>query len=108
MKANERRYTPRFKLNIPLRARSVSIPESLPQSVECFDISERGLYFSTDLPLHVGSPVQMFFRMPEEVAGKLSPEWCCTCRVVRVDPSVPLSAVFGVGVEIQYYEVMKA
>jgi hypothetical protein len=108
MKADERRYTPRFRIRIPLRIRTTDSPESQPQAVESFDVSMRGVYFPTDLPLRVGSPIQLFLRMPEEIVGKLLPEWCCTCRVVRVEPPKPHSAVCGVGVEIQYYEVMKA
>jgi hypothetical protein len=107
MKEDERRYTPRFKMHIPLRIRPVAHSETPSQAVESSDISARGVYFSTDLPLLVGSPIQMFLQMPEEVTGKALINWCCTCRVVRVDSAAMPSGKAGVGVEIQYYEVLK-
>lgn len=108
MKADERRYTPRYKLCIPLRIRGVDSLGAPAQKAESSDISGRGVYFSTDLPLHIGSPLQVFLRMPEEITGKLQPEWCCTCRVVRVDRCALPSLMAGIGVEIQYYEELKA
>jgi PilZ domain len=108
MKADERRYTPRLKLCIPLRIRELGASAAPAQSSESSDISGRGVYFTTEMPLQVGSPVQVYLRMPEEIAGKQQPEWCCTCRVVRVDRSELSSLVAGVGVEIQYYEELKA
>jgi hypothetical protein len=108
MKADERRYTPRFKSHIPMRIRLVASAGLLSQLVELFDISERGAYISTDLPLQVGSPIHMFLRTPEEIAGKLQPEWRCTCRVVRVLPGQLPSHMARVGVEIQYCEVLGA
>jgi len=107
MKADERRYTPRFKLCIPLRIRGIGSLAAPAQTAESSDISGRGVYFSTDLPLDVGSHLEVFLRMPEEIAGKLQPEWCCTCRVVRVDRCVLPSPMAGIGVEIQYYEELK-
>ncbi len=108
MKADERRYTPRFKLCIPLRIRGVDSLAAPARAAKSSDISGRGVNFSTDLPLHVGSPVQVFLRMPEEISGKLQPEWCCTCRVVRVDPRALPSLMADIGVEIQYYEELEA
>ena len=108
MKVDERRYTPRLKLCIPLRIRRLGASAAPAQSSESSDISGRGVYFSTDMPLKVGSPVQVCLRMPEEITGKLQPEWCCTCRVVRVDRCALPSLMAGIGVEIQYYEELKA
>ena len=107
MKADERRYTPRFKMHIPLRIRPVASSETPSHAVESSDISLRGVYFSTDLPLIVGSPIHLFLQMPEEITGKALINWCCTCRVVRVDHASLPSRKAGVGVEIQYYEVLK-
>jgi hypothetical protein len=113
MIADDRRYTQRLKLRIPLRICSGHYSDAPPQAVESSDISARGFYFLTDLPLRVGSPLQVFLRMPREIAGKPSPEWCCTCRVVRVDQDKSDQGKreqgnTGIGVEIQYYEVLKA
>lgn len=107
MKPGERRYTPRLKLRIPIRIRPLDSAESVPCTVESTDISARGFYFSTDLPLKVGTPVQVTLRMPEEIAGRVLPEWRCHGRVVHVDPDAAAPGTSHVGVEIQYYEVLK-
>lgn len=108
MMDDERRYTQRLKMRIPLRVRPGGNSDAQSQAVESSDISARGFYFLTDLPLHVGSHLQVFLRMPREIAGRPAPEWCCTCRVVRVDPAEREQGHTGIAVEIQYYEVLEA
>lgn len=106
MKPAERRYTPRLKLRIPVRIRRLDSAEA-PYFVESTDISARGLYFATRLPLNVGAPLQAILRMPEEIAGRILPEWSCRCRVVHIDPGLNSGGESGVGVEIQFYEILK-
>ena len=62
----------------------------------------------SDLPFQVGTPLQIVFRMPEEITGKRSQEWNCRGRVVRSDTVTESTSLAGIGVEIQYYEVSKA
>lgn len=107
MKPGERRYTPRLKLKIPISIRRLDSAESPPRTFESTDISARGFYFETDLPLKVGTPVQVTLRMPEEIAGRVLPEWRCHGRVVHVDTVGVPPGESRVGVEIQYYEVLK-
>lgn len=107
MKLGERRYTPRLKLKIPIRIRPLDCAEASPRVVESTDISARGFYFTTDIPFEVGTPVQVTLRMPEEIAGRPLPEWRCQGRVVHVDPDAAVPGTSHVGVEIQYYEVLK-
>lgn len=107
MKPGERRYTPRLKLKIPISIRCLDSDESSPRTFESTDISARGLYFATDLPFKVGTPVQVTLRMPEEIAGRVLPEWCCHGRVVHVDACDGSPGESRVGVEIHYYEVLK-
>jgi hypothetical protein len=108
MNASERRYTPRYNLRIPLRIQRLGGPKTAPQSVESMNVSARGVYFASDLPFQVGAPLQILFRMPEEVTGRVSPEWNCRGRVVRIDAHAEPSGTAGIGVEIQYYEISKA
>jgi hypothetical protein len=107
MKPGERRYTPRLKLRIPVSIRCLDSAEAPPYFVESTDISARGLNFATRLPLKVGAPVQVILRMPEEIAGRILPEWCCHGRVVHVDTNNVPAGQSQVGVEIQYYEVLQ-
>jgi PilZ domain len=106
MQESDRRYRQRFDLKVPLKIRSIDSPGLPQQSVESSDISARGLYFSTDAPLEVGTRVEMFLSMPEEISGKDSPLWRCTGRIVRLQPAVPVERKAGNGVEIQYYDVI--
>jgi hypothetical protein len=107
MKPDERRYTPRLKLSIPMKIRNPGSAEEPARLVESSNISARGVSFLSDLPLRVGMPVQVTLTMPEEVAGKPSPEWCCQGRVVHIDSADSPQEKPRIGVELQYYEVNK-
>lgn len=107
MRPAERRYTPRLKIKIPVIIRRLDSTDVPSRTVESFDVSARGLYFATDLPLKVGTPIQVILRMPEEIAGRSLPEWRCRGRVVHVDPTDVPSGESRVGVEIQYYEILE-
>lgn len=101
----ERRLTERFELKLPLRVR---IPKSAApeQSAESLNVSTRGIYFATDLPLQRGTPVYLVFDMPEVISNKPTLEWRCTGHVVHVQPgSSPQGAIY-VGVAFDCYEVL--
>lgn len=108
MNANERRFTPRHKLKIPLTVQPLVGSKTLAQSAESTDVSIRGIYFATDLSLEIGNPVQVLLRMPEEITGTASPKWNCMGRVVRVDHNFDSNGKRGVGVVIHYYDVLNA
>jgi len=46
----------RFGLKIPIRVR-IAKPAAREHTAESLNISKRGIYFATDLPLHKGTPV---------------------------------------------------
>ncbi len=101
----ERRLAERFGLKIPLRVR-ITKPAALDHTAESLNISTRGIYFATDLPLSNGTPVHLVFEMPEEVTHKPASEWRCTGHVVHVEPkSFPQGATV-VGVRFDCYEVL--
>jgi hypothetical protein len=108
MKADERRFTPRYKLKVPIEVRQLSGAVTAPQSVESANVSARGIYFASVFPFQVGTPLQISIRMPEEITGRVSPEWNCRARVVRIDSGVEQSGMTGIGVEIHYYEISKS
>jgi len=105
MTRTERRLAERFGLKIPLRVR-IAKPAGREHRAESLNISKRGIYFATDLPLSKGTPVHLAFEMPEEVTHKPASEWRCTGHVVHVEPkSSPQGATF-VGVGVDCYEVL--
>jgi hypothetical protein len=107
MTGTERRLAERLALKIPLRVR---IPKSaVPvHTAESLNVSTRGIYFATDLPLRVGTPLQLVFEMPEEVTHKPASEWCCTGHVVHVQPNGSTQGAVCVGVRFDCYEVLPA
>jgi|ERR1700676_1861999 hypothetical protein len=103
MKAGERRFTPRYPLKIPLTIQLLGTAQAAAQSAETSNISFRGVYFVSKCRFEVGAPLQIALRMPEEVSGRVSQEWNCRGRVVRVEADFDCRT--SIGVEIQYYEI---
>jgi PilZ domain len=101
----ERRLAERFDLNIPLRVR-IAKSAALEHTTESLNISKRGIYFATDLPLSKGTPVHLAFEMPEQVTHKPASEWRCTGHVVHVQPNSSPKGATCVGVGFDCYEVL--
>jgi hypothetical protein len=103
--ASNRRLVLRHAVRTRLRIRiwKSSQPESRAESV---NLSERGVYFESDLPLNKGEIVEILLKMPEEVTGAPATEWRCTGGVVRVSAEPLKSGKTGVGVEFWCYQVM--
>jgi Tfp pilus assembly protein PilZ len=72
------------------------------------NISQRGIYFATNSVLHKGETVEVFFNMPEEIAGEPPVEWRCTGHVVRVEEISTPGGKQGVGVQFDCYEVSRS
>ena len=100
----DRRLVQRHALHttIRLRIRKSSIPESTTQSE---NLSPRGIFFSTHLPLQVGTSVELSLSMPQAVSGLPAAEWCCVGHVVRVGPAGDRKPGRGFGVEFDCYEI---
>jgi PilZ domain len=105
MTRTERRLAERFDLKIPLRVR-IARAAALDHTAESLNISKRGIYFATDLPLSQGTPVHLVFKMPEEVTHKPACEWRCTGHVVHVQPNSSPKGAICVGVRFDCYEVL--
>lgn len=106
MPGSERRVAPRYIMKVPLRFRPVKAAPHIPeQPADSMNISTRGVYFATDLPVPPGSPVQVLLKMPKEVIGGLVSEWLFTGRVAHVEPVPFANGKTGVGVQFLYYEV---
>lgn len=104
MKRSLARRTPRFDVRIPLRIRSLDA-DVATVATESVNVSATGLYFATDLNFRIGAPVEIVLRMPEEIVGEPSNEWCCKGQIVRIENGSSLRERFGVGVKFHYYEV---
>jgi hypothetical protein len=104
MSSKERRIDTRVNVRVPLRFRTLDIPESPEQLAEAENISQRGIYFTTSFPLKVGMPVEVSLRMPQELAGKTSSDVRCVARVVHVHADSRLGGKVGVGLHIERYE----
>lgn len=103
MTTKERRLVPRHNLRVPLRFRTITKPASPEQKAESLNISKRGVYFATDFPLKVGTPVELFLKMPMEVTGKAPTDLRCTARVVHLERNKFVGKT-GIGVHIEQLE----
>jgi hypothetical protein len=103
----DRRISPRLQIKTPLRVR---VWKSGPaeRRTESEDLSERGAFFATDVPLALGSAVEILLKMPEEITGKPATEWRCTGHVVRLQPIDTSRGKLGVGVQFDCYEILRS
>ena len=104
MNSNERRIDPRIKVRVPLRFRILNGPDSAEQIAEAENISQRGIYLTTAVPMKVGMPVEVSLRMPHELGGKAWSDVRCVARVVRVNENGVVGGKSGVGLHIERYE----
>ena len=104
MSSSERRIDTRVNICVPLRFRALNNPGSTEQTAESENISQRGMYFMTTVPLKVGTPVEVSLRMPQELAVKAATEVKCVARVVHIRPSSEVGGKSGIGLHIERYE----
>jgi len=104
MSSNERRVDTRVNIRVPLRFRTLNIPNSVEQTAESENISQRGIYFETEFPLKIGTPLEVSLRMPRELAGKSSSDVSCMARVVHIRAKSFVGGKMGVGLHIERYE----
>jgi hypothetical protein len=112
MKVSKQRFLPdrrraqRHHVQTALRIRlwKSKLPE---QRAESIDLSERGTFFVTDMPLHEGEAIEVLLKMPKEITGEPTTEWLCTGLVVRVQPVDSPNGKIGVGVRFDCYEVSR-
>jgi hypothetical protein len=104
MNSSERRIDSRVNICVPLRFRVLNNPGATEQTAESENISQRGMYFMTNVPLKVGTPVEVSLRMPQELAGKMASDVKCVARVVHVHPSTAAGGKLGIGLHIERYE----
>ena len=107
MKLSDRRLAQRFNLAVPLSFRGWRSPgpDCAAASV---NVSESGVYFETDVPPGEGTWLQLRIAMPREITGDPATDWCCTGKVVRVQPICRAGGPQRVAVRFSYYEIAQA
>jgi PilZ domain-containing protein len=108
MNSRERRIDPRVSVAVPLRFRALNVQNATEQIAESQNISQRGLFFFTSVPLKVGTPVELSLRMPPAISGNVSSDVRCVGRVVHVRENGALGGKLGVGIHIERYEAAAA
>jgi hypothetical protein len=104
MSSSERRIDTRVNICVPLRFRILNNPGATEQLAESENISQRGMYFLTNVPLKIGTSAQVSLRMPQELAGKAASDVKCVARVVHVKPGSGPGGMLGIGLYIERYE----
>jgi len=101
----ERRVAPRVNIRVPLRFRLFNAPKSSEHEAESENISRRGLYFQTEVPLEVGALLEVTMRIAKDVKGKFASDIACMARVVRVQTLAQGASRRGIGLHIERYEI---
>jgi len=104
MTSSERRVDTRVNVSVPIRFRQLNNPAAEEQTAKSENISQRGLFFLTNVPLKIGTPVELSLRMPQELAGQVTSDVKCVARVVHVRPSSGSGGMLGIGLHIERYE----
>lgn len=104
----DRRTSPRHFLRVLLRVRlwKSSNPE---QSSISHNLSLGGAQFATELPVQLGTVVELRLKMPEEISGEQTAEWRCSGHVVRIEdhPEAARQGKRHVAVQFDCYEVAR-
>jgi Tfp pilus assembly protein PilZ len=102
----DRRLSRRHTLRTGLRVRLRRL-EAKETRAESENLSQRGVFFATDLPLSKGAALDLLVEMPEQITGVPPAQWLCTGHVVRVVPVDSPQGSRGVGVQFDFYEVSR-
>jgi PilZ domain-containing protein len=100
----DRRLAERHALRMPMQLR-LRASDKREEKVEAENVSRRGVFFWTDLPLDKGSTLDLLLEMPERISGVRPAQWVCLGHVVRVVERVAHDARRGIGVEFDFYVV---
>jgi PilZ domain len=99
----ERRAAQRFNFNLPLSVRNSG--NGLEGNGFTQDLSARGVFFYTDVPLHPGESVELTLKMPSEITLGESMRVRCQAQVVRANQAES-GCARAVAVLLQNYEYL--
>jgi hypothetical protein len=103
---HDRRLSQRHNLKTDLRIR-VRKSNAGELRVESTNLSQRGVFFATELELSKGAALDLLVEMPEQITGLPTAQWLCTGHVVRVVAMNSPPGQRGVGVQFDFYEVSR-
>jgi PilZ domain len=102
---HDRRLSLRHNVRTDLRLRMRKF-DAAELRVQSENLSQRGVFFTTELPINKGASLDLLVEMPEEVTGVPPAQWLCTGHVVRIVPT-ETQGKCGIGVQFDYYEVSR-
>jgi hypothetical protein len=82
----DRRGAARVRKRTSVKARNLKNGQE-DQAAETRDLSERGLFIFTKLPVEAASELELILMLPPEIAPDASGLVCCQGKVVRVEKS---------------------
>lgn len=82
----ERRIGQRFPFNLPVSLRDVASDARGLGFTQ--DVSSRGVFFFTDMPLTEGAEIELTLKMPSEITLGESMRVRCRGRILRIVPSI--------------------
>lgn len=102
---HDRRLSQRhdFRTDMRIRVRKSNAGELWAESK---NLSQRGVFFATELELNKGAALDLLVEMPEQITGVPTAQWLCTGHVVRVVP-MDSKCARGVAVQFDFYEVSR-
>jgi hypothetical protein len=98
----ERRARQRFDFNLPV---SLALPDDRRGSGFTQNLSARGVFLCTDLPLAAGDSLELTMAMPAEVTLAEAMRVRCQARVLRVSTAGSKVKSF-VAVQLEKYEYL--
>jgi hypothetical protein len=99
-----RRNTQRFNLQIPARFQRLDLLDPAEHTVVSSNISGSGVYFKSEVPLTLGTPMRIFLSMPEQISGEPSGRHCYEGKVVRIDQNSQSGKRRGVAVSFRLHD----
>lgn len=113
MPGRERRISPRKNCAVSLRFRVIANgakPQAPSATLigEALNLSERGVYFTSQEKLSIGAPLEMYLTLPRELTGRSPEPVRCKARVVHVEECARQRGVKGIGAAVERFELLAA
>jgi hypothetical protein len=105
MESSDRRRDTRVNIRMPVRFRTLNAAGSDEQVAVSENISQHGLFFTTDFPLKIGMRVEVSLQMPRTLAERVPSDVKCVAHVVHVGPSPTPGGLAGIGLQIDRFEI---
>ncbi len=102
---DERRSAPRHIRNARIGFHLHKAASGSLHLSEARNVSNSGVFFTTDSPVTVGARIDLLIEMPTEFNRAV--QWLCWGRVVRVEAQDAADATMGIAVKYDCYEIVR-